>query len=255
MSDVTSLPRGCGYRIAGGVYAECNLSPNGRPLNEFIVDPPIVVNEADLQLPKRGNVLREWRDVWHLFDRIGEQFYPNVADKVEEIRARGESRRLNARSIDFSKITRDTRLVLLHPRAHIVNVADYYQGFGECGLLMATATPTHWACPKSLPRHQSPAHLPREMCAGVWWRDLVEGVVPTDDVDRHAPLKRVRREMPGQSYFGWARPDGVTPAYQTAIFLILPLTRIAVVRGVHGEHDAPLKAASKAKVSVELVDE
>lgn len=57
-----------------------------------------------------------------------------------------------------------------------------------------------------------------------------------------------------KALFTWTPPRPTT-AYQTAIFLVLPLTRIAVVRGAHSEHDVPLKAASKAKVQVELVGE
>ncbi len=240
-------PRGCGMRKAGGAYAECLLGEGGLPVLSCLVDPPIVVDEAALQIPKRGNVLREWAGAWHLFDRVGAQFYPNVADKVEEIRARGESRRLNAHSTDFSRITPESRLVLLHPRAHIVNVADYYPAFGNW-------RPADWRCPKHLAPHESAAHAPDEMCAGVWWRDLVEGVTPLAQVDPTGPLVPVRRDLPAQHYFGWARPDSVTPLYACAIFMILPLTRIAVVRGAHGEHEAALAAAERAQIPVALVE-
>jgi hypothetical protein len=243
MNSTNLLPRGCGYRKAGGVYAECLLSPVGQPLEHFIVDPPIPVDATALQLPARGNVLRPWNNAWHLFDRVGEQFYPHVADKVEEIRQRGESRRLNAKTLDFSKITRETRLVLLHRRAYIANMAEFYTALGEW-------PPAEWSCPKHLPHHESRDVHPTEMCAGLWWRDLVEGIAHIEG----DPWGRVRRKMPGQAYRGWSRPDGVDPHYHLAIFMILPLTRLAVVRGASGEHDAPFKAAQRANLPVELVD-
>lgn len=251
-------PRGCGYRKAGGVYAECALGPKGVPVDNCIVDPPIIVDESALQLPKRGSVLRAWGDaeplVWHLFDRIGEQFYPNVADKVEEVRIRGESRRLNSGSIDFSKITPATRLILLHRRAHIANSAEVYRAYGAW-------PPPAWVCPRHWPAHDGEAVCtapPAEMCAAAWWRDLAEGAFTLGDApDPEHPdtrLRSVRRVMPGLSYDGWARPAGVTPRYQTAIFMILPLTRLAVVRGDCGEHEASLQAAQRAGVPVELVE-
>ena len=244
--DINPLPRGCGLRKAGGVYAECTLGEGGVPVDACIVDPPLLVDEVALQLPKRGSVLREWGGHWHLLDRVGEQFYPNVADKVEEIRLRGESRRLNVHSIDFAKITPATRLVLLHRRAHITNAADYYQtgdGWQQPG----------WQCPKHLPQHNKLAHAPDEMCAGLWWRDLVEGITPLHNAEAPGLPVPVRRDLPAQAYAGWARPTGVTPIYACAVFMILPLSRIAVVRGEHDEHIAPLATAQRAQVPVALV--
>ncbi len=39
-------PRGCGEREPGGVYAECGLSSRGRPLEEFLIDPPLPLPEG-----------------------------------------------------------------------------------------------------------------------------------------------------------------------------------------------------------------
>src|SRR5258707_634554 len=40
------VPRGCGEREPGGVYAESGLSPRGRPLEEFLFDPPLPIPEG-----------------------------------------------------------------------------------------------------------------------------------------------------------------------------------------------------------------
>ena len=37
------VSRGCGDREPGGVYAESGLSSKGRPLEEFLVDPPLPI--------------------------------------------------------------------------------------------------------------------------------------------------------------------------------------------------------------------
>jgi hypothetical protein len=49
--------RGCGTRVAGGIYLVCSLSPNGTPLADFIVDPPIPLDaqeRADLGVKPIG---------------------------------------------------------------------------------------------------------------------------------------------------------------------------------------------------------
>src|SRR4030095_13665604 len=40
MSGALAVRRGCGTRQAGGIYSECGLSRNGRPLEDFLFDPP-----------------------------------------------------------------------------------------------------------------------------------------------------------------------------------------------------------------------
>ncbi len=35
------LERGCGMREKGGLYACCGTSPFGKPVEEFLIDPPL----------------------------------------------------------------------------------------------------------------------------------------------------------------------------------------------------------------------
>ncbi len=85
--------RGCGVRQKGGLYAECAISPSGKPIEEFLFDPPIIV-PAGFAVPTRGVVLVERAGIWHVVDRVGNEFYPSPADMAEEIKRFGLSRRI-----------------------------------------------------------------------------------------------------------------------------------------------------------------
>lgn len=125
-----SIPvnRGCGYRIEGGVYWDLGMSRYGKAVEDFLIDPPKIVDLDALGVTPRGVHLIEKNGVWHILDWVGAENYPNVADMVEEIRRFGLSRRLSDK-LDFSKLTKDSRILLIHPRAFIRNIHDYIEGY------------------------------------------------------------------------------------------------------------------------------
>lgn len=208
------VQRGCGRRQKGGCYAECGLGPGGRPIEAFLFDPPILVPDG-FNVPNRGVLLTERGGVWHIIDRIGNEFYPSPADFVEESLRYGVSRRL-PNNIDFSKLTAESRLLLVHDRAWVENCADF----------------APWRCPKHLEHHAFDQSPP--MCAGVWWEDV-------RDVNALAPgIRHVRRQMPGFDYEARRVPDGVEGQYRQAFFASFPIHRLAVVKG------SPKTAAGKA---------
>lgn len=121
MDKAAPVPRGCGSRQAGGVYLECGLSKNGLPVETFLVDPPIIEGEGgaeDWYQPHRSPVWFERAGVNHLVIWVGEEFYPNVFDFIEEVKVAGVSRRVPS-SIDFSKLSADSRMIFVHPRAAV----------------------------------------------------------------------------------------------------------------------------------------
>ena len=103
--------RGCGKRKKGGIYAETGLSPDGKPIEHFLIDPPNVFNKAELGVADVGTAMVKARIrcpfrcdsgcgycnfegtklVWHLFNIVGQSHYPNVADWIEEVRNLGMS--------------------------------------------------------------------------------------------------------------------------------------------------------------------
>jgi len=93
---VTS-PRACGTRVAGGVYIEIPLSRTGRPLSDFIFCPPREIDlEANGLTSVGTKLMQEKSGIWHVFDVIGEDSYPNVADFIEETARLGVHRLLEA---------------------------------------------------------------------------------------------------------------------------------------------------------------
>jgi hypothetical protein len=120
-------PRGCGERQPGGVYAECGLSSRGRPLEAFLIDPPLplpagldLVNKPQLWQRTRASgepaLDEEDLPIYDLLLWIGAEHYKYCPDYVEETRRYGASRRLNP-NLDLSLLTRASRMILAHPHA------------------------------------------------------------------------------------------------------------------------------------------
>lgn len=247
--------RGCGLRIEGGIYAETLLSPYGQPVEDFLIDPPARIDVSALGLTSRGVRIVEINGVHHIFDIVGSTHYPNVADFVEEAVRFGVSRRL-PRSLDFSRLSKESRVVLLHHRAHIENAAEYFKAMGAW-------PPQGWACPKRLPEHAG--DTPPAMCAGLWWIDITGGQTTLTPDGPHgsqglicrpeeASVKPVIRRMPAFEYQAWEQPDGVSPDYRLAIFMIVPISRLAVIRARDGGHEEAAQAASRGDIPVEIVE-
>ena len=133
------ISRACGRRFRGGVYAETRLSEDGLPIEFFVVDPPIPVEISQLGLASIGAQLIEITYTHHIFDIVGQEFYPYPADYVEETRHLGASRRLPA-NLDFSRLGASSRLMLIHARAMIENFVEYPQ-------------PPKLICPKGIAPH------------------------------------------------------------------------------------------------------
>lgn len=237
----SSVSRACGRRIRGGVYAETGLSGDGLPIEYFIVDPPIPVEISQLGLASVGVQLIAINGVHHIFDVVGQEFYPYPCDYVEETRRLGASRRLPA-NLDFSRLEPGSRLVLIHARAVIINFTAYPQ-------------PPLVSCPKGIPSHAlSP--LP-EMCAGLWWHDLPghpdEGDASIDKTSIQSG--RVLRRIEGDTvYHGHPRLEDVIPIYQHGVFLSLPINNLAVIQGGEAT-ERNYRAASNSGLPVYLEEE
>lgn len=265
---IASNRRGCGLRKSGGVYAECRLVKGGNPIEDYLMDPPQAVNAQALGLSNIGVHLIEVAGTWHIFDIVGAEHYPNVADYIEETRHMGASRRLS-RTLDFSKLTPTSKLVLLHRRGNIANFADYYAAI-QASLVSQAAVKTslesHWRCPKAIPAHIWQATPPASMCAGLYWCDVENGEALAVSEQRPSPrvglactgrdsiLKPVIRNLPSLSYTAWARPADIAANYQLAIFMVLPITHLAIIRSPHDTHSAAETHARQSSLKVEVCD-
>src|SRR6516164_9321172 len=125
------VPRGCGDREPGGVYVESGLSSKGRPLEEFLVDPPLPV-PAGLDLVNKPQIWQRMLPsgepaldgdelpIYDLLIWVGAEFYPFCVDYLEETRRFGASRRLNP-NLDLSLLSKSSRMILAHPL--VINTA------------------------------------------------------------------------------------------------------------------------------------
>jgi hypothetical protein len=149
--------RGCGYRQPGGAYFAVPLGPGGRPVEEFLIDPPVVIDDPGrLGLASVGVTLIERDGVTHVLDIVGREHYPTVASFVEEARRMGISRRA-PRTIEFERLTPASRLLLVHAHADIGNAAEF---------------PCERRCPCHVAEHLSAGFA--DMCARLWWEEPLE---------------------------------------------------------------------------------
>lgn len=149
--------RGCGYRQPGGAYFAVPLGPGGRPVEEFLIDPPVVIDEpARLGLAAVGVALIERDGVTHVVDLVGREHYPTVASFVDEARRLGISRRA-PRTIDFTRVTASSRLLLAHAHGDVANAVEF---------------PCDRRCPCRVAEHLAPGFA--EMCARLWWEEPLE---------------------------------------------------------------------------------
>lgn len=253
------VKRGCGdSRTAGGIYAECPLSPYGVPLEDFLCDPPIVIDTKEMGVTPVGVKLMERNGVWHIIDWIGSTHYPNTADFVEEVRQFGLSRRL-PQTLDFKRLTKDSRILTVHSRAWIDNFLPYYENEQDCGKLDLDRCPKFLEHHKNLSlfrekgelqKHAGVNFYPLEPCIRLWYQDLTEGEADTEN-PRH-----VVRKMPSFEYKGLTRPEGVEPEYKVAIFASFPIHNLAVINDPEGQtHNRSLSLAEEARIPVNLEDE
>jgi hypothetical protein len=234
------IVRGCGVRKRGGIYLVVPLAKpgeGGRPLTDFIVDPPSPVDPEALGVSPVGVSLIEHGGVWHVLDWVGSDNYPNVADFIEEAARHGISRRLS-QSFDFAKITSASRLLLIHGRGTIDDPTPYYEGIDGDTYPCITRHADHLINP------------PTEMCATVWWNDL-DGGIPYDEEN----ARLVRRTIGDTTYFARATPFHASPVYRPAIFMSTPIPQLEIVKDMQNfTHEHAYEVASTAGVDVSFVD-
>lgn len=252
------VERGCGSRQAGGAYFETGLSDNGLPVEAFLFDPPGALTQETIQAmgirPVGVTLTAPGPDgVVHVIDWIGSKFYPNVADLIEETRRYGLSRRL-PKNLDFSALTRDSRIVLAHSNAVILSPEPYWRERRVTAGMV-------W-CPKTIEDHLVPeppfghSVRPGPHCAGLWWDDVTGGADDLVALSEEYDERAVRRTMPAFTYRARKAPAEATGRYLPGLFAAFPCSRIVVVRDPEGgSHTETQQRASRATgIAVELED-
>lgn len=269
------VPRGCGEREPGGVYAECGLSPWGRPLEELLIDPPLpipdgldIINKPTLwqRTDASGQPVLDAEEmpIYDLLIWVGEEFYPYCPDYIEEVRRFGASRRLNP-NLDLSLLSSASRMILAHPRAR--NLAWQTQRSPET---CAKGVPGHAHIkedsfevettePDELPLAQNDVitHSSDRVHAGpclfkLWElipREVTQVVVaaldpePPDGASRSNPaVNPLCLRSIGSTTYQY-RPTGEsTDGLAPGIFATLPITSFAFIRFADGSVNERAKA-------------
>lgn len=253
-----SVVRGCGSRERGGLYFETHVGRDGTPFHKFVICPPIPIDADAAGIPHRGVSLIERQDgsgVVDIWDRVGVDSYPNVADVIEETRLHGLSRRA-PRNMDYSRLDRRSQIILLHDRAVVVNARSCYDALSDeedrynaIGVTIGGVA----GCPA---RHDT--HAPDKLygtdtaCGRLWYETVVDGGFA---LDPGQPPRTVVRRIGSTSYTArrwFARADYendydyaggyAAPAVTTGVFLILPVHNFAVING-HGSEKSSHAAA------------
>lgn len=270
--------RECGDRKEGGTYATCPLSPFGKPMEHFVTCLPVPVVADDYNLanvgvklvdieetcsacsgekPTRKSVKAKYMEVCnacsgtgtetitHVFDIVGKEYYPNVADFLEEARRMGISRRLELEDKrQYARLSKRSRLFLLHHKALILNGGKRIKKMSLRELQRIERA----GCPKDLHKIAMPsgdAGL-KPGCSALYWHNIEQG----EEIDASG---FVERRLASGSYRGYSIPDGYKPEYGLGIFAVFPLVKIDVV-DPDGSYGDRVERAGAARLDVEAVE-
>jgi len=215
------ITRGCGKRVKGGLYACCGLSPYGKPIEDFLIDPPIPYNGK----PFRAPMIEEKDDVKHLVFWVGREHYPYCPDFIEETRSFGISKRVPL-GFDFTGIEPfKSRMYFIHPMAII-----------EDGKVKVDT------CPKDKIEHIEGS----EFCIRSLYYYVDAGL------ENSVYVRRV-----GSTRYTVPRLEsGCEPTYRPGVFMWTPFSHLEYVTPESGTVDERVKAvADKTNLSVLVVDE
>lgn len=253
MIPAPPVQRGCGFRMAGGVYLTMPTGPVGHPIECFLHDPCQQIEASLLGLSPIGvSLFEDASGTTHVIDWIGSDNYPNVADFIEETRHYGVSRRV-AKTLDFAKLGPGSRLFAAHSRAWISNAGEWYKSSGPEDVDWHPC-PAHTAyshCGRGLPvPHPLQAHVQGGTCGRLWWHDVTGGKLSADGTGEYWRL------IGSTTYQAEPRPEGITPVYDLAIFGAFPIAQVEVVADREGgTHESAMIAASQARLPLVLCDE
>lgn len=208
--------RGCGEsRVHGGIYMESGITNSStNPISKWICDPIIPLDVQKFGLSSVGVKLVEIEGVTHIFDWIGESHYPLATDFIEEAIAKGISRRIS-KTTDFSKLSNESNIFLVHPKAYFHNLPK------------TSSTPP---CPSG--RHE----VDRSECSGNLWlmgKELKEESTQSfpfwSPLPIFDPVYAGKRSIADHEYTMSSCPDFKDVQLEPGIIMIAPIERLCIV--------------------------
>ena len=168
--------RACGERKKGGLYLVVPTSAHGRPLEDFLIDPPIEYAGKPFRAPQL--VLNPGTGAYDVLMWVGKRYYPYVPDYLSEVAQYGVSKRV-PRNFAFEKLTPDkSRLFIVHPRAiprFEYEIHPYYKPI----------------CPRGLEEHKAGLVDSSEMCIKDLWNLSTQG----ESSDKHSIRRVVDKDL------------------------------------------------------------
>lgn len=238
----TGIIRGCGEaRTQGAVYLESGVSSTGLPLEQFLVDPP---QPYDTDQKIGVSIVPDGKGTYHVIDWVGEQHYPMPSDFLEEGRLHGFSRKIS-RTTEFDKLTKDSRLIFVHPKAIVTNAAEIapylpdHKLRGRCAHFAKTGDDAHF-------------HDRNVSCSRFWYA-LAEanGTRVTSD-DMLLPERKVSKDT---SYVVEPLPyDAPEPIYRPGIIAQVPITNISVIATSDSSHKATTTRIAQAVQGIPVLE-
>lgn len=107
------MKRACGSRVENGLYLCIDMSPYGKDISYFLLDP---TKPCSLK-PFRTPIIIEGKKHNDIAVYVGKEYYPFVPDFIEEGRVMGLSRRI-PKNFPFERLTPyKSRMFFVHERA------------------------------------------------------------------------------------------------------------------------------------------
>lgn len=234
--------RGCGTRFEGAVYIVCDAKMYPKPLEHYLVDTPVTLSSLGLRLQHLGvQMIEDKQGVYHIVDCVGKGFYPSPVHFYAEVLHHGASRKIHTDAIDWSKLTKKSRLLVVHEHAYIANHSEYYDAICDTDGNM----PLDWDCMKGRADHNNTK--PSTMCVNLLWADTD----PNDATQAHVGTKwglscLERKIANGEIFETCERPSIVSPTYKPAIYMSLPISKVEIIFDPHTSKHIAARAAVKA---------
>ena len=250
--------RACGAtRDAGGVYMEVGLSPFGSPLEDFLLDPVVFCDHKKLGLsPRQPLLVKTPAGHYDVIDWIGEQYYPNPADFLEEVRQLGLSRRLELTNELYRLLTSESRVLIVLPKAYIEPDV-----LAQATINNMKMIDYNWEiCPKDQ-HYGKPSQnintIFEQPCAGWLWQRTDIGTTPILQ-DRYPENRYVEREMPAFKYKAVSSCDAFLDAnpemFKPGFVASFKIGRLAVVFDREGgTHEEKIKKLEGTQLRCDVV--
>jgi len=174
--------------------------------------------EFQIQLPSRGVLIRRGPDgVHHAFKRIGLKHYPSCYGWMQETIQKGPSVLISPKT-DLSMLTRESKLVMVHPRAIIVNAKEYRD-------TMRIRWDNYTYCPIDV-GHADNDLMPLDAtCVRHWQCDMdIAGNPALPVSDRNYTPHSANYYWQGDMRF-WAHPrsEDINPVYEQGVVAAIPM--------------------------------